>query len=86
MILKQGKKNSKNTLWIIDDIADSFDYKNKYAIIQYLDEISDYPSFNVIILTHNFDFLRTIAKRGIVRHNNCLFAHNDEAAIVLKKN
>ena len=83
--IEARKKNSKNTLWIIDDIADSFDYKNKYAIIQYLDEISDYPSFNVIILTHNFDFLRTIAKRGIVRHNNCLFAHNDEAAIVLKK-
>ena len=58
--IEARKKNSKNTLWIIDDIADSFDYKNKYAIIQYF-EISNYPSFNTIILTHNFDFLRTIA-------------------------
>ena len=83
--IEARKKNSKNTLWIIDDIADSFDYKNKYAIIQYLDEISNHPSFNMIILTHNFDFLRTIAEREIVHRSNCLFAHNDGKAIVLKK-
>ena len=83
--IEARKKNSKNTLWIIDDIADSFDYKNKYAIIQYLDEISNHPSFNVIILTHNFDFLRTIAEREIVHRHNCLFAHNEGKKIVLKK-
>ena len=83
--IEARKINSKNTLWIIDDIADSFDYKNKYAIIQYLDEISNHPSFNTIILTHNFDFLRTIAEREIVHRHNCLFANNDGEKIVLKK-
>ena len=30
------KKAKQDTLLIVDDIADSFDYKNKYAIIPYL--------------------------------------------------
>ena len=47
----------------MDDIADSFDYKNKYAIIEYLKEISDYTDFLSIILTHNFDFFRTVQER-----------------------
>ncbi|WP_339186224.1 hypothetical protein MKX33_18815 [Paenibacillus sp. FSL R5-0490] len=51
------------TLLIIDDIADSFDYKNKYAIIEYLKELSDSDNFNLIILTHNFDFYRTVQDR-----------------------
>ncbi len=50
-------------LLIIDDIADSFDYKNKYAIIEYLQEISEDKNFKMIILTHNFDFYRSIQMR-----------------------
>jgi energy-coupling factor transporter ATP-binding protein EcfA2 len=57
------KINSQKTLFIVDDIADSFDYKNKYAIIEYLKEISETTNFYQIILTHNFDFFRTINRR-----------------------
>ena len=32
-------KAGQQTLLVVDDIADSFDYKNKYAIIQYLLDI-----------------------------------------------
>jgi len=56
---------------IIDDIADSFDYKNKYAIIEYLFEISKYPNFKMIILTHNFDFFRTVSRRLNLNRKNC---------------
>lgn len=57
------KKRWWEHLLIIDDIADSFDYKNKYAIIEYLQEISELPWFKMIILTHNFDFYRNIQMR-----------------------
>lgn len=57
------KINNQKTLFIVDDIADSFDYKNKYAIIEYLKEISETTNFYQIILTHNFDFFRTINSR-----------------------
>jgi len=57
--LLKGKK----TLFIIDDIADSFDYKNKYAIVEYLNDLSKEGNFCSIILTHNFDFFRTLQSR-----------------------
>ena len=57
------KENKQESLFIIDDIADSFDYKNKYAIIEYLKDIAGEDYFCQIILTHNFDFFRTIESR-----------------------
>lgn len=67
------KKAKQDTVFIVDDIADSFDYKNKYAIIQYLKDIADEPYFKQIILTHNFDFFRTINSR-FVNYSHCLMA------------
>lgn len=58
--------SGKETVVVIDDLADSFDYKNKYAIVHYLKEVLDRPGFHMVILTHNFDFLRTIKSRDIV--------------------
>lgn len=69
------RKENLETLFIIDDIADSFDYKNKYAIIQYLKELSNEPIFYQIILTHNFDFFRTITGRGVVHYDNSIFSY-----------
>ena len=51
------------TVFIIDDIADSFDYKNKYAIVEYLSDILSEGDFRQIILTHNYDFYRTVWHR-----------------------
>ncbi|WP_143885106.1 hypothetical protein [Chryseobacterium binzhouense] len=60
----ESRKNiSQETLLIFDDIADSFDYKNKYAIIEYIIELHQSEKFKSLILTHNFDFYRTIASR-----------------------
>lgn len=53
-------------IFVIDDIADSFDYKNKYAIIEYLREMAQESNFYQIILTHNFDFFRSIQERVLV--------------------
>lgn len=68
----QARKHlDSECLLIVDDIADSFDYKNKYAIIEYLSEISLYPKFKLIILTHNFDFFRTVSRRFEIHRDNC---------------
>ncbi|MDD4083616.1 MAG: hypothetical protein PHD05_09570, partial [Sphaerochaetaceae bacterium] len=61
--IKSRQLQSKKTLFIIDDIADSFDYKNKYAIVEYLNDLSREQNFRSIILTHNFDFFRTLQSR-----------------------
>ncbi|CCE98471.1 conserved hypothetical protein (plasmid) [Sinorhizobium fredii HH103] len=77
-------KTGTPTLMIVDDIADSFDYKNKYAIIQYLKDISDGDTFRQIILTHNFDFFRTIKSR-FVGYANCLMVSKSSTGITLTK-
>lgn len=62
------KRSHQETIFIVDDIADSFDYKNKYAIIEYLKDIASHSEFHQILLTHNFDFFRTASSRlGAVR-------------------
>lgn len=76
------KKENQDTVFVFDDIADSFDYKNKYAIIQYLKDIADKSLFRQIILTHNFDFFRTVNSR-FVRYDHCLMATKSDTGISL---
>jgi len=78
------KKANQETVFVIDDIADSFDYKNKYAIIQYLKDIAEEPHFNQIILTHNFDFFRTINSR-FIDYPHCLMALRSSNGISLEQ-
>lgn len=68
------KKDSEQKLLIFDDIADSFDYKNKYAIIQYIKEITNEKKFDVFILTHNYDFYRTLSSRIPIKRKNSFIA------------
>ncbi|WP_161603766.1 hypothetical protein [Noviherbaspirillum massiliense] len=72
--LTARKRQGLKTILVVDDIADSFDYKNKYAIVEYLKEISEAGEFYSIFLTHNFDFHRTISSRLGIPRQNRLFA------------
>ena len=74
------------TLLVLDDVVDSFDYKNKYAVIEYLKDLSDDGLFQLLILTHNFDFFRTIVGRCIVNYGACWFANvNDVGHVTLEQ-
>jgi hypothetical protein len=79
------KASARDTLFVIDDIADSFDYKNKYAIIQYLQEMSTEPNFRLVILTHNFDFFRTLESRNVVGYQNCWMAQKNDDRVLLSQ-
>ena len=78
------KKQGQETLVIADDIADSFDYKNKYAIVEYLKDVSNFAQFYCIFLTHNFDFHRTISSRLNIYKERRLFATRNGREIILK--
>jgi hypothetical protein len=75
-------KDQQETLIIVDDLADSFDYQNKYAIVEYLRDISREGVFKQIILTHNFDFLRTIQSR-FINYASCLMGLKSDVGITL---
>lgn len=78
------KIDGNDCLLIIDDLADSFDYKNKYAIVQYLDDIIKYDNFLAIILSHNFDFFRTIQKRLMIPRDSTYMILIDNSKLELK--
>jgi hypothetical protein len=81
------RKEKRETLFVVDDVADSFDYRNKYAIIQYLKDITTEPTFRQIILTHNFDFFRTLKARlwPSLRSEHCLMVTKTDDGISFHK-
>lgn len=79
------KLATQETLFIIDDVADSFDYKNKHAIVQYLRDLTKNDYFHQIILTHNFDFFRTFVTNKFVHRDRCLMSNRNNTGITLTK-
>lgn len=85
-----AQKEGNEKLIIMDDISESFDYKNKYAIIEYINDIAAFintsgkKTFRILILTHNFDFYRTLASR-ITKPGNSYIAFSDEGEIKFEK-
>lgn len=82
--VRRQMKDDVETLIVVDDIGDSFDYNNKYAIIHYLREISSDGRVKLITMTHNFDFFRTIVSR-FVGYGNGLMASKNGGEIALIK-
>lgn len=81
--IEQIRMSGREKLLIIDDIADSFDYKNKYAIIEYLYELAQENQFFLLILSHNFDFYRTVSSRLCLKRDNKLTANTDGTTIAI---
>lgn len=53
------RKTNENKIIVFDDIIDSFDYKNKQTLIDYIVKLEK-DNFKLIILTHSFDFFRAL--------------------------
>ena len=82
-IRKQALVGTDKYLVVADDIADSFDYKNKYAIIEYLSDLSKTSGIDLLVLTHNFDFYRTVKSRLGILRNNCYVAQREPSGKVV---
>lgn len=63
--MESRKVSTNDTIVIMDDIADSFDYQNKYAIVEYIKDLAEKSNnkFYIIVMTHNYDFYRTVSSR-----------------------
>lgn len=81
-IRKQASEGGGQYLIIADDISDSFDYKNKYAIVEYLSDLAGTQGIDLLMLTHNFDFYRTVMFRCDVKRQNCYIAQRSTEGIV----
>lgn len=81
--IESRKLNEDSTLIVFDDIADSFDYKNKYAIIEYISDLQKTNNFMSLILTHNFDFYRTISSRLNLNKSSFIVSKDENRNITL---
>lgn len=68
---------------VLDDISDSFDYKNKYAIIECLKDFVMDKNIQLIILTHNFDFYRSVRISLGSSLNSKLMAYSSNNIVLL---
>ncbi len=83
--IEARKRSDKPQLLVFDDISDSFDYKNKHAIIEYLNDLQECGQFKLLVMTHNFDFYRTLASRlGIPREQIKMIRKNDAREIIFE--
>lgn len=85
--VEANEKSQNPCLVVLDDIVDSFDYKNKYAFLEYIYDISkNYTQIKLIIFTHNYDFFRLLQSRlfGNVYRKRSWFAAKsaDETTLV----
>ncbi|MFP6195254.1 hypothetical protein ACLGCX_00780 [Helicobacter pylori] len=84
--IEARKRSDEVQLLVFDDISDSFDYKNKYAIIEYLNDLQECRQFKLLVMTHNFDFYRTLASRlDIPREQIKIIRKNDAREIIFEK-
>jgi len=70
-----AERKGQSKILIFDDIADSFDYANKHAIVEFISALSAKSALSIIMLTHNFDFFRLFGSRVASKYGaNCYFA------------
>ncbi len=83
--IEARKRSDEVQLLVFDDISDSFDYRNKYAIIEYLKDLQECRQFKLLVMTHNFDFYRTLASRlNIPREQIKMIRKNDAREIIFE--
>ncbi|MCQ2858000.1 hypothetical protein JT087_07660, partial [Helicobacter pylori] len=83
--IEARKRSNETQLLVFDDISDSFDYRNKYAIIEYLKDLQECEQFKLLVMTHNFDFYRTLASRlNIPREQIKMIRKNDAREIIFE--
>ncbi len=69
------KYKEKKFLVILDDIVETFDYRNRNGFLMYIDKMIEDKSCELIIMTHNFEFFqrvkRYLGKDGIIVGVGC---------------
>jgi ABC-type cobalamin/Fe3+-siderophores transport system ATPase subunit len=83
LLTLQEENTNQDKILIIDDIVDSFDYKNKHAILEYIYDITDKSNIYLIMLTHSFDFYRSVANMFQLGYG--YIAEKNEQKISLEK-
>lgn len=82
--MEDRKRQDKDSVIVLDDVADSFDYQNKYAIIEYIRDLINSSKQNIymVILTHNYDFYRTLTLRLSIGRSNLWMSERESDGVI----
>ena len=61
-IVEYEANKNNNPILVLDDLVETFDYANRHAFIEYIDDLTK-DNVSIIILTHNYEFYRTLGRR-----------------------
>lgn len=61
-IVEYEANKNNNLVLVFDDLVETFDYANRHAFIEYIDDLIK-ENVSIIILTHNYEFYRTLERR-----------------------
>ena len=76
-------RKKENPIIILDDIVETFDYSNRYAFIEYINEMKN-NGYTIIILTHNYEFFRTLSSR--IKNIDVLTAYSIDGNVTIEEN
>lgn len=74
-----------NPIIILDDVVETFDYSNRHAFIEYINDLY-YANVPIIVLTHNYEFYRTICSRVSDLSRLCAYSQNGKVFVEKNSN
>ncbi len=82
-IVEYISNQKNNPIIILDDIVETFDYSNRYAFIEYINDMVR-KGVTLIVLTHNFEFYKTLSSR--VRLRKLVASVDKNGVVYIQKN
>lgn len=83
-IVEYISNKENNPIIILDDIVETFDYCNRYAFIEYINDMVK-ENISIIVLTHNFEFYRTLSSR-VNRLRKLVASVDKKGKVYIQKN
>lgn len=82
-IVEYEANKTDSPIIILDDIVETFDYANRHAFIEYINDLVK-ENVSVIILTHNYEFYRTLKSR--IPNLDNLVAYSNKGKVYIEEN
>lgn len=82
-IVEYEAKKNNDPILVLDDLVETFDYANRHAFIEYIDDLVK-NKVSVIILTHNYEFYRTLERR--IPELDKLSAYSKDGKVYIEEN
>lgn len=82
-IVEYEADKENNPILVLDDLVETFDYANRHSFIEYINDLVN-KKVSIIILTHNYEFYRNLARR--IPTLDKLSAYSENGKVYIQEN